>query len=103
MNKNTFRYKSLTNVTICKQDCDFSLLISAGYSNDIQGFYRNITQYLQPNVAATCGKTTVGLSTSTPMLGTTTSMLSTTTPSASSLGIINLKDVTFYFLFKIIA
>ena len=59
---------------MCKKDCDFSLLISSGFTSDIEGFYRNITQYLQPNVAATCGQTKP--------------IISTTTPSASSLGIL---------------
>ncbi len=55
---------------MCKKDCDFNLLISSGFTSDIEGFYRNITQYLQPNVAPTCGQTKA------------------TTPSASSLGIL---------------
>ena len=59
---------------MCKKDCDFNLLISSGFTSDIEGFYRNITQYLQPNVAATCGQTKP--------------IISTTTPSASSLGIL---------------
>ena len=29
---------------MCKQDCDFSSLIAAGYTNDIQGFYKNISK-----------------------------------------------------------
>ena len=61
---------------MCKQDCDFSSLIAAGYTNDIPGFYKNISKFVPANVSVTCGQTT------TPMLTTTT-----TSPILISIGI----------------
>ena len=43
-------------LAICKQDCDFSALLSAGFTNDTQSFILNVAKYLAPNVAATCGQ-----------------------------------------------
>ncbi len=41
---------------MCKQDCDFSELIKAGYTNNTQAFIKNVAISLPPDVAATCGQ-----------------------------------------------
>ena len=44
-------------MTVCKQDCDFSALIAANYTNDTQAFVKKVVKTLPPQVGATCGQT----------------------------------------------
>ena len=51
------KIESIKSLSVCKQDCDFSALFAANYTNDAQSFIRNVVKTLPPQVGATCGQT----------------------------------------------
>ncbi len=56
MNEFYIKTNRIRRLAICKQDCDFSELIKAGYTNNTQAFIKNVAVSLQPEIAATCGQ-----------------------------------------------
>ena len=44
-------------MAVCKQDCDYTGLIAANYTNDTQAFIINVVKTLPSEVGSTCGQT----------------------------------------------